>query len=118
MQNVVAVNGVSRFLLAQIPFLPSPKAHLLFFLLGLHAESSVFTTIYGLLFWDVIYMPDIPDTFYNLHQYQPLDFQTDLFYERRREMLDKQLNVLRNSSEEVNSFTSTHKKKKQKSAVN
>ena len=68
---------------------------------GMHAESSVFTTIYGLLFWDIIYMAGIPDTFYNVYQYQPLDFQTDLFYERRQEKLDEQLENIRKSTKEV-----------------
>ena len=46
-------------------------------------------------------MAGIPDTFYNVYQYQPLDFQTDLFYERRREKLDEQLETIRKSTKEV-----------------
>lgn len=38
------------------------------FALGLHGEGSTFSTLYGLLLWDVIFMDGIPDVFRNAYQ--------------------------------------------------
>ncbi|XP_037688787.1 fanconi-associated nuclease 1 isoform X2 [Choloepus didactylus] len=35
---------------------------------GIHGEGSTFTTLFGLLLWDVIYMDGIPDVFRNAYQ--------------------------------------------------
>lgn len=36
--------------------------------LGVHGEGSTFSTLYGLLLWDVIFMDGIPDVFRNAYQ--------------------------------------------------
>ena len=38
------------------------------FVLGIHGEGSTFSTLYGLLLWDVIFMDGIPDVFRNAYQ--------------------------------------------------
>lgn len=38
------------------------------FALGVHGEGSTFSTLYGLLLWDVIFMDGIPDVFRNAYQ--------------------------------------------------
>lgn len=68
---------------------------------GLHRESFVYTTIFGLLFWDIIYKPGITDTFFSCYQYQPLDLQTDEFYPRRKEDIDRRLTTIRNCASQV-----------------
>lgn len=35
---------------------------------GIHGEASTFTTLYGLLLWDVIFMDGVPDAFRNAYQ--------------------------------------------------
>jgi len=67
----------------------------------MHRESSVFTTMFGLLFWDLIYKEGLPDTFISEYQHQPLDFQTDLFYETRKEDIDLRLQTIRSFKSQV-----------------
>merc|ERR1711962_783953 len=43
---------------------------------GLHGEGSIFSALFVLLFWDVIFMDGIPDVFWNPFQTMPLDFLT------------------------------------------
>ena len=40
---------------------------------GIHAEGSVVNTIFTILFWDIIYMDDIPDVFRTPHQVYPIN---------------------------------------------
>ena len=35
---------------------------------GIHGEGSTFSTLFGLLVWDVIFMDGIPDVFRNAYQ--------------------------------------------------
>uniref|UniRef100_A0A803SP05 Fanconi-associated nuclease n=1 Tax=Anolis carolinensis TaxID=28377 RepID=A0A803SP05_ANOCA len=65
---------------------------------GIHGEGSTFTTLFGLLMWDIIFMDGIPDVFRNPFQAFPLDLYTDSFYENRREALESRLELLREAS--------------------
>lgn len=58
---------------------------------GYHDEGSLLTTIYGLLFWDIIFS-DIPFVFQNSFQTHPLDYFTQDFYESRKDSIEKRLN--------------------------
>ncbi len=60
---------------------------------GIRTENTFFTTLFGLLFWDIIFM-DIPDVFQNPYQDAPLDFGTDHFYEARRDAIEQRLRAL------------------------
>lgn len=48
------------------------QKHLIFlcfgFVLGIHGEGSTFSTLCGLLLWDIIFMDGIPDVFRNAYQ--------------------------------------------------
>ncbi|KAG4399572.1 hypothetical protein AAZX31_08G254100 [Glycine max] len=55
--------------------------------LGVHAESGIWLTIFGLLMWDVIYA-DVPNVFYTRFQNAPLDFGTDSFYTVRKSSIE------------------------------
>nr|XP_060611764.1 fanconi-associated nuclease 1 isoform X1 [Anolis sagrei ordinatus] len=68
---------------------------------GIHGEGSTFTTLFGLLMWDIIFMDGIPDVFRNAYQAFPLDLYTDSFYENRREALESRLELLREASAET-----------------
>ena len=54
---------------------------------GFHSENSIVTTLFGLLFWDVIFDPSIPGVFASPYQSGPLDLKTEFFYESRRETI-------------------------------
>ncbi|KAI8011134.1 hypothetical protein LOK49_LG06G02225 [Camellia lanceoleosa] len=54
---------------------------------GVHTESGIWLTIFGLLLWDIIFS-DIPDVFRTRFQTAPLDLDTDGFYEARKSLLE------------------------------
>lgn len=56
----------------------------------LHSEGRIVYTIFGLLFWDIIFTT-IPGAFETPFQVAPLDIDTDTFYHSRRELFDKRL---------------------------
>ncbi|CAL8356758.1 unnamed protein product [Lota lota] len=68
---------------------------------GIHGEGSTFSTLFGLLLWDVIFMEGIPDVFRNPYQTCPLDLFTDCFYGNRREPIETRVQLLREASVEV-----------------
>ncbi|KAL8122270.1 hypothetical protein AgCh_018858 [Apium graveolens] len=68
---------------------------------GIHAESGVWLTIFGLLMWDVMFT-DVPNVFRNLYQTAPLDMDTDSFYEARKSLVESLLqNVKNGMAEEI-----------------
>lgn len=57
---------------------------------GMHSESGMFTMIFALIFWDIIFC-SVPDTFQTPYQICPLDFRTDSFYLSRKTLIDDRL---------------------------
>ncbi|XP_065861538.1 fanconi-associated nuclease 1 homolog isoform X2 [Euphorbia lathyris] len=57
---------------------------------GVHSESGIWMTIFGLLMWDVIFS-DVPNVFRNRFQSGPLDLETDGFYPARESLIESQL---------------------------
>ncbi|XP_060115943.1 fanconi-associated nuclease 1 [Heteronotia binoei] len=68
---------------------------------GIHGEGSTFSTLYGLLMWDVLFMDGIPDVFRNPYQSHPLDLYTDSFYENRKEAIEARLREMQAVSPET-----------------
>ncbi|KAL0968667.1 hypothetical protein UPYG_G00269950 [Umbra pygmaea] len=68
---------------------------------GIHGEGSTFSTLFGLLLWDLIFMDGIPDVFRNPYQPCPLDLFTDCFYSNRREAIETRVQVLMEASNET-----------------
>ncbi|XP_072242136.1 fanconi-associated nuclease 1 [Leuresthes tenuis] len=68
---------------------------------GIHGEGSTFSTLFGILMWDVVFMEGIPDVFRNPYQTCPLDLYTDCFYERRKEAIATRVQLLREASKET-----------------
>ncbi|KAJ4937878.1 hypothetical protein JOQ06_002508 [Pogonophryne albipinna] len=68
---------------------------------GIHGEGSTFSTLFGLLLWDIIFMEGIPDVFRNPYQTCPLDLYTDCFYENRKEAIDCRVQLLSEASVET-----------------
>ncbi|XP_048376681.2 fanconi-associated nuclease 1 [Stegostoma tigrinum] len=68
---------------------------------GIHGEGTTFLTLFGLLFWDIIFLSGIPDVFRNPYQACPLDLYTDCFYQQRRECIESRVDFLENASIET-----------------
>ncbi|KAK7031303.1 hypothetical protein VNI00_013558 [Paramarasmius palmivorus] len=62
---------------------------------GLHSETSILTTIFALLFWDIIFS-NIPGAFETKFQAGPLDLAEDSFYYARKEAIDIRLQEIEN----------------------
>jgi len=62
---------------------------------GLHHEGSTVVSLFGLLFWDEIYMDNIPDSFYTKHQAYPLDLNFEDFFTRREGFFMDKLEIMR-----------------------
>ncbi|WCJ27516.1 hypothetical protein M5689_009254 [Euphorbia peplus] len=57
---------------------------------GVHSESGIWLTIFGLLMWDVIFS-DVPNVFHNRFQNAPLDLEMDGFYLARESLIESHL---------------------------
>ncbi|KAK7455129.1 hypothetical protein VKT23_011000 [Stygiomarasmius scandens] len=62
---------------------------------GFHSETSILTTLFALLFWDIIFAT-IPGAFETRYQIAPLDLVEDAFYRARKEVIDKRLEDINN----------------------
>ncbi|CAK1584420.1 unnamed protein product [Parnassius mnemosyne] len=69
---------------------------------GGHWEGRIITTIFFLLFWDIIYMrlPGIRGIFLTYYQIFPLDLFTESFYVNRKTLIDERLAMIRNSQKD------------------
>ncbi|CDO73570.1 hypothetical protein BN946_scf185014.g40 [Trametes cinnabarina] len=57
---------------------------------GFHSEGRIVTTLFGLLFWDVIFAP-LPGAFETRYQAAPLDLAEDTFYYARQAIADARI---------------------------
>ncbi|XP_052244401.1 fanconi-associated nuclease 1-like isoform X3 [Dreissena polymorpha] len=64
---------------------------------GLHAEGSVVTNLFVLLFWDVMFV-DVADVFQGPYQGAPLDLATQDFYRNRSQVVDERLEWIKGAS--------------------
>lgn len=60
---------------------------------GYHCEGRIITTLFGLLFWDVIFAP-VPGAFETPYQAAPLDIFEDTFYHAREELFEARLDEI------------------------
>lgn len=67
---------------------------------GIHGEGSTFSTLCGLLLWDIIFMDGIPDVFRNAYQASPLDLCTDSFFPSRESALEARLQLIHSAPAE------------------
>ncbi|XP_073048729.1 fanconi-associated nuclease 1 homolog isoform X3 [Primulina eburnea] len=61
---------------------------------GVHTESGIWLTIFGILLWDIIFA-DVPNVFRTKFQTAPLDLETDNFYEVRKSLVEELLDKIR-----------------------
>ncbi|XP_049964095.1 fanconi-associated nuclease 1-like isoform X1 [Schistocerca serialis cubense] len=62
---------------------------------GLHCEGSVVTSLFALLFWDILYDTPVPDAFLSPYQTAPLDLGTEYFYSSRQDFVERRLADIR-----------------------
>ncbi|KAL0946548.1 hypothetical protein HGRIS_012753 [Hohenbuehelia grisea] len=62
---------------------------------GFHSETSILTTLFGLLFWDIIFA-NIPGAFETPYQTAPLDLGDEIFYYARKDLIEVRLKEIRN----------------------
>lgn len=55
---------------------------------GLHREGTTVNSLFGLYFWDALYLP-VSDVFRSPHQASPLDLDDPNFYAARKEWIDR-----------------------------
>ena len=68
---------------------------------GYHCEGRIVTTLFGLLFWDIIFAP-IPGAFETPYQTAPLDIFEDTFYHAREELIETRLDeISRNNARQI-----------------
>ncbi|XP_026783354.3 fanconi-associated nuclease 1 [Pangasianodon hypophthalmus] len=67
---------------------------------GIHGEGSTFSTLFGLLMWDIVFM-NVLDVFRTSYQTCPLDLYTDCFYENRKEAIEARAELLSEASTET-----------------
>ncbi|GAB2265175.1 hypothetical protein Dimus_000240 [Dionaea muscipula] len=57
---------------------------------GIHTESGIWLTIFGLLMWDIMFS-NVPNVFRHRFQSAPLDLETDSFYASRKSLIESRL---------------------------
>jgi len=68
---------------------------------GYHCEGRIVTTLFGLLFWDIIFAP-VPGAFETPYQTAPLDIFEDTFYHAREELIELRLDeISRNNARQI-----------------
>jgi Fanconi-associated nuclease 1 len=68
---------------------------------GYHCEGRIVTTLFGLLFWDIIFAP-ITGAFETPYQTAPLDIFEDTFYHAREELIENRLDeISRNNARQI-----------------
>ncbi|KAL6526570.1 hypothetical protein OROGR_015660 [Orobanche gracilis] len=72
---------------------------------GVHTESGIWLTIFGILMWDIIFA-DVPNVFRNNFQTAPLDLETDTFYEARKMLIETHLDKIQDGMAEEILITS------------
>ncbi|KAI0062194.1 hypothetical protein BV25DRAFT_1916125 [Artomyces pyxidatus] len=60
---------------------------------GYHCEGSIVRTLFGILFWDIIFAP-VSGAFETPYQAAPLDIMEDSFYFAREELIEQRLKEL------------------------
>ncbi|CAH9131498.1 unnamed protein product [Cuscuta epithymum] len=72
---------------------------------GVHTESGIWLTLFGLLMWDSIFA-DIPNAFCTKFQTAPLDLEADSFYEVRKDQIEAVLDKIQDGMAEEILITS------------
>eukprot|EP00842_Homolaphlyctis_polyrhiza_P003856 jgi/Hompol1/4471/HPOL_001730-RA len=63
---------------------------------GMHAENSIVGTLFGVLFWDIMFDDTIPGVFSSPYQSSPLDLFSPHFFESRRTAIQDRARIIEN----------------------
>jgi Fanconi-associated nuclease 1 len=69
----------------------------LFICFRFHSEGGIVRTIFGLLFFDIIFA-SIPGAFETPYQSAPLDIAEDSFYHARKDLIEARLGEIENNT--------------------
>ncbi|KAM5569850.1 fanconi-associated nuclease 1 [Rosa sericea] len=72
---------------------------------GVHTESGIWLTIFGLLMWDIIFS-NVPNVFRTRFQTAPLDLETESFYLVRKNQIESHLQKIHDGMAEEILITS------------
>ncbi|PIA13903.1 hypothetical protein COEREDRAFT_48057 [Coemansia reversa NRRL 1564] len=61
--------------------------------MGIHTENAIITTLFSLLFWDIIFYP-LPGVLDTEYQSQPLDMGSESFFYSRQPQIEERLRVI------------------------
>ncbi|GJJ69123.1 fanconi-associated nuclease 1 [Entomortierella parvispora] len=64
---------------------------------GYHSENSILATLFGLLFWDILFLPQ-PGVFETSYQSEPLDLRTDAFFLQRQDVIMERIDRIAGSA--------------------
>lgn len=67
---------------------------------GIHGEGSTYSTLIFVIFWDIVFQPNIPDVFCYPYQSAPLDLRTNHFYKNRQASIQQKLREIREADTE------------------
>ncbi|KAH8117012.1 VRR-NUC domain-containing protein [Phellopilus nigrolimitatus] len=62
---------------------------------GFHSEASIVSTIWGLLFWDILFS-SVPGAFETPYQSAPLDIASECFFFARKDAIEERLLEIKN----------------------
>ncbi|OQV13117.1 Fanconi-associated nuclease 1 [Hypsibius exemplaris] len=65
---------------------------------GVHAEGSLFTSLFGLLCWDIIYEQPIANVFRSKYQTAPLDLTCPTFHTSRKTAIEAKIETITGQS--------------------
>ena len=74
---------------------------------GYHTENELWNGLFGLAFWDIVFMP-VRGAFHNRFQRGPRDLFTPLFRRHRSEAIERRLAEVRESSRLIEKLRSTY----------
>ncbi|CAI9268649.1 unnamed protein product [Lactuca saligna] len=72
---------------------------------GVHSESGIWLTVFGILMWDAIFA-DVANVFLTRFQTSPLDLETDCFYDSRKNIIESLLKKIQQGMGEEMLITS------------
>lgn len=76
---------------------------------GEHSEGAVIVSLFGLLFWDILFLPGIPKVFQSPYQTYPLDLMVNdsSFYLNRKEIIDERMSLIKGGNLFSSNFISS-----------
>ncbi len=81
-----------------------------------HAEGSILTTLFALLFWPVLYT-SIPGAFETPYQLAPLDLGDDSFYQSRRDAIEERLERMCKKGEALRMLQETDERERERGTL-